>query len=543
MVTYAIYSRKSRFTGKGDSTQNQIQLCKNYVLQKEGVTDVSFMVYEDEGFSGSHMERPAFTRLLADAQAKRFDTLICYRIDRISRNVADFSKLIQLLERHGIHFISISELFDTSTPMGRTMLYIVSAFAQLERETTAERIRDNMLLLAKTGRWLGGITPTGFRSVECTYLDPNGKERCFYQLESIPEEISLVQMIFHQFLERRSLTQLESFLQTRGITTKNHKAFSRVSLKNILSNPVYATADQKLKDYLDTNGYTIHCSLELFDGFHGLMVYNKTLQKKHTTHLIKSPQDWVVAVGSHEGTISSSDWIAVQNLLSQNSEHAYTRGKGEQGIVSGILLCSQCGSYMRPKCGRLGKDGIKRFYYVCENKEKSHGQACQMPNAQGNQVDQDILQALTTLSYSRDHVSQALNAHTFLKHYTSPSDAIVLQIKKCEKQIKNLLSSLAQNSHCDVETILLQEIQTLDHKKKTLLAQYETLTSTLQQDFPVDLWVHTLLLELNHNLMTLPVSTQRQLIKPLIDTIYWDGTSLKLYLIGTDKTKGLAASR
>lgn len=152
-TTAAIYSRKSIFTGKGESIENQIQLCKEYG-DRLGIK--KYLIYEDEGFSGGNTNRPKFQQLIKDAENKKFDVLICYRLDRISRNVADFSSTLELLEKNNISFISISEQFDTATPMGRAMVYIASVFAQLERETIAERVRDNMLQLAKTGRWFGG---------------------------------------------------------------------------------------------------------------------------------------------------------------------------------------------------------------------------------------------------------------------------------------------------------------------------------------------------------------------------------------------------
>ena len=148
----AIYSRKSKFTGKGESIENQIQLCMDYG-KNIGITE--FLVYEDEGFSGGSTDRPKFKDMLSDARNKKFDCLICYRLDRISRNVSDFSALIEELNKLGVSFISIKEQFDTSTPMGCAMMYISSVFAQLERETIAERVKDNMYELARTGRWLG----------------------------------------------------------------------------------------------------------------------------------------------------------------------------------------------------------------------------------------------------------------------------------------------------------------------------------------------------------------------------------------------------
>ena len=141
----AIYSRKSKFTGKGDSIKNQIQLCKEYIYKNFNSTDEDIIIYEDEGFSGGTTDRPQFKLMMKDAKAKKFDVLVCYRLDRISRNIADFSNLIEDLQENDIAFVSIREQFDTSTPMGRAMMYIASVFAQLERETIAERIRDNML--------------------------------------------------------------------------------------------------------------------------------------------------------------------------------------------------------------------------------------------------------------------------------------------------------------------------------------------------------------------------------------------------------------
>ena len=161
----AIYSRKSKFTGKGESIGNQVDMCKEYVRLHYGEKALeTAIVFEDEGFSGGNTNRPAFQRMMGGIERGEIGTLVVYRLDRVSRNVSDFSGLIENLKRKDITFVSIRENFDTSTPMGRAMMYIASVFSQLERETIAERIRDNMHELAKTGRWLGGNTPTGYMS-------------------------------------------------------------------------------------------------------------------------------------------------------------------------------------------------------------------------------------------------------------------------------------------------------------------------------------------------------------------------------------------
>ena len=159
----AIYSRKSRFTGKGESIENQIELCKKYIdVNYPDTPEDNIFIYEDEGFSGGNIERPQFKKMMEDARKKKFSVIICYRLDRISRNIGDFAKLIDEFSDLEISFESIKEKFDTESSLGRAMMYIASVFSQLERETIAERIRDNMHELAKTGRWLGGNTPTGY---------------------------------------------------------------------------------------------------------------------------------------------------------------------------------------------------------------------------------------------------------------------------------------------------------------------------------------------------------------------------------------------
>ena len=151
--TIAIYSRKSRYTGKGESIGNQIDLCREYIRTHYGdAAAQKAVVFEDEGFSGGNLNRPDFKKMMTAAKDRKFKAIVVYRLDRISRNISDFSSLIEELGRLGIDFVSIRESFDTSSPMGRAMMYIASVFSQLERETIAERIRDNMHELAKTGR-------------------------------------------------------------------------------------------------------------------------------------------------------------------------------------------------------------------------------------------------------------------------------------------------------------------------------------------------------------------------------------------------------
>ena len=136
-MKFAIYSRKSKATDKGESIGNQVEMCRNYINANAPGEEHEFLIYEDEGFSGKNTKRPEFLRMMQDAKKKRFQQVVVYRLDRISRMT-----ITEKLQSSGIGFISINERFDTTTPMGSAMMQIAAVFAQLERETIAERVQD-----------------------------------------------------------------------------------------------------------------------------------------------------------------------------------------------------------------------------------------------------------------------------------------------------------------------------------------------------------------------------------------------------------------
>jgi len=306
MKKFAIYSRKSKSTDKGESIDNQIKLCKEHIKRCFPNEKIEIQLYnEGEGFSGGDSTRKKFNELIYDASKKKYDVLICYRLDRVARSVADFSDLIEKLNDNNISFISVKEQFDTTTPMGRAMMYIASVFAQLEREIGAERVRDNMMELAKSGRWLGGTTPTGYKSVgyEIVHIkeindnnEVEKKSKKAYMLEEITEEMTTIKIIANKYLELKSLTALETYTINNNLYSKNGKLFTRFALKSILSNPVYAINDIDMYNYFIDNGIEIFSSKEQFDGKNGIMAYNKTKQIKRKAKLKNDMQDWIIAV-------------------------------------------------------------------------------------------------------------------------------------------------------------------------------------------------------------------------------------------------------
>lgn len=182
--------------------------------------------YEDPGFSGGNMERPGLKRLLKDIQAGKIDIVVVYKIDRLSRSLADFAKMVEVFDNHMVSFSSVTQQINSATSMGRLMLNVLLSFAQFEREVTGERIRDKIAASKRKGMWMGGSVPLGYR-VENRAL----------HIE--PQEAELVQRIFEQYIAEKSTTKIVKELNEQGIQTKRKKAFCKQSIYKILHNRTY----------------------------------------------------------------------------------------------------------------------------------------------------------------------------------------------------------------------------------------------------------------------------------------------------------------
>ncbi len=542
----AIYSRKSKFTGKGESIENQIELCKTYIKNKNpNIKDEDILVYEDEGYSGKNTNRPQFQLMMKAAKEKKLCGIVCYRLDRISRNVADFAQLINELNEYDISFESVNEKFDTSTHMGKAMMYICSIFAQLERETIAERIRDNMHELAKTGRWLGGHTPTGYKSekiVERVTVD--GKEMSAFKLEIIPQEVELVKLIFSKFIEFNSLTKTETYFLQNNIKTKNGKTFTRFTFKAILQNPVYMIADNDAWKYFEDLGVEIYSEKEKFDGVHGLMGYNKTLHRTGKANIVRSVDEWIIAVGKHKGIISGADWVKVQNYLKQNVSKSYRKPKSHTALLSGLLICGNCGSFMRPKMyNKDYEEGERRFSYLCETKEKSQQHNCKMKNPNGNILDRAICEEIKKLSEnSSEFIKQLENAKKKIK---SNSEEFDMQIESLQngiadkkQQINNLVTSIAKATGELTTEYINRRIEELDKEIRDDEKRLEELRKLTKEselsDSEFDI-LRDILQSYAKSFDTMNIEQKRAAIRTFVKRIVWDGENIHMYLIGSEE--------
>jgi len=545
MPNIAIYSRKSKFTGKGESIDNQIELCRQYIrTHYPDYDDENTLVFEDEGFSGGNTERPKFKKMMAEAKGKNISAIVCYRLDRISRNIGDFAKLIEELDGLGVSFISIKEQFDTSSPMGRAMMYISSVFSQLERETIAERIRDNMHELSKTGRWLGGITPTGYASVSVENVTANGKTKKAYMLGLVPEEAEIVKFIFANFLRYNSLTKTETLLLNKGYKTKNNKLFTRFTIKNILTNPVYMMADETAYNYLRECEVDLFAEKSDFDGKSGIMAYNRTLQKPGKTTLIRPSNEWIVAVGKHEALVSGKDWVKAQKQLRQNSFKSYRKPRSNVALLSGLFFCA-CGDYMRPKLSKRTNTQSELIYtYLCAMKEKSRMHNCQGKNVNGNMLDTAICKEIRRLNEDgSEFIKQLEHGKKRLEVNSDGYDESLKHLRGklavSEKEVKGLVLTLAKAAGTPSESYIMKQIEE-HHKKieafKSRIGELEGLTAThALSDIEFDL-LRKLLSNFSTTLDYMEIEQKRAALRSFIKRIVWDGKNIHVYLFGSDET-------
>ncbi len=547
---YYIYSRKSKYTGKGESIENQVEMCKEYLYSHiKNIDEKEIMVYEDEGFSAKNLERPMFKKMISDSKKQKVDYIVCYRLDRVSRNVSDFSFLITDLNKRGIAFVSIKEQFDTSTPMGRAMMYIASVFAQLERETIAERIRDNMLMLARTGRWLGGIAPTGYKSEKVEQKVVDGKSKQMFRLKIIPEEADLVKSIFKKFMETNSLTKVETYLIQNNVKTKNGKMFTRFSIKNILENPVYMVADENAFNFFLNNGVEFsdeNSDKNKFNGKYGIMSYNRTIQKEGKSNYTRDIKDWIVSAGKHKGLISSSDWISVQKKLAQNSSKSYRKPKTNVALLSGLLFCGNCGDYMRPKLSkRKNEEGKYIYSYLCQLKEKSHLHNCKMKNPNGNILDKVVCEEIKKFTMDNpEFLKEISNAKKEIslqsENYEEEKLKISKSIRSVEKEISILIRALSNTVNTPAQKYIFEQINKLDEKKNHLTQKLEEIKSFLEdQDLTRTEFenIKNIVLSFGRIFDLMDVEQKRNALRTFINRVVWDGESVHIYLLGSNNSE------
>lgn len=338
----AIYTRKSRLTDTGDSIGTQIKLVKDYFRNQE----CEFEVFQDEGFSGGNTNRPAFKLMMEKIKSKQFDTVAVYKIDRIARNIIDFFKIFETLEKESIALVSISEGFDPHTPGGRITMTLIAGIAEMERMNIKQRVTDNMIELAKKGKWTGGTLPLGYKSER---IIENGKECSYLKLNN--EESQTVKDIYNMFVEGYSTRKIASMINKKYNTKTSPNRIS-----NVLYSPVYVGSCEIINKYLQLNNYDVCGEIN----GNGYLTYQRTTNKSGSKKMDKKNKT-IVAPSKHTSIISTDLWIKTQERL-KNITVAPSPRISQYTFLAKMVKCGYCGAAMNVWRENRKNGGYVRFF-------------------------------------------------------------------------------------------------------------------------------------------------------------------------------------
>jgi site-specific DNA recombinase len=337
----AVYTRKSSEEGldmEFNSLDAQREACEAYVASQrpEGWILVPDR-YDDGGISGATLERPALKRLLRDIEAGLVDVVVVYKIDRLSRSLMDFSKLVDVFDGNDVTFVSVTQSFSTTTSMGRLTLNILLSFAQFEREVIGERIRDKFAASRRKGMWMGGYVPLGYRLENRKLLVEESEART-------------VRAIFEGFVRTGSATALAKILQADGITMRNGRPIDKGYLYKLLNNRIYV-------------GDAVH---------------------KGTAYR-----------GEHEAIVSQALWDKVHSILRESPRSRASNTRAQTPALLKGLLFGPTGCAMSPTHTRKG--GRLYRYYVSQSVMKQGRGACPVGRLPAAEIEAAVIDQIRAL--------------------------------------------------------------------------------------------------------------------------------------------------
>lgn len=351
-IRCAIYTRKSTEEGleqEFNSLDAQREAGEAYIKsqQHEGWVCLPSH-YDDGGFTGANMDRPALRRLLADIETGKVDCVVVYKVDRLSRSLLDFGRIIESFERHQVSFVSVTQAFNTATSMGRLILNVLLSFAQFEREMISERTRDKIAAARRKGKWSGGMPILGYNIAQTKLVVDEA-------------EAHRVRQIFEMYLEHQSLLTMAKELESRGWRTKRWttrkktvrggRPFDKNALYQLLTNVAYI-GNIKYKDEVHT--------------------------------------------GEHQPIVDVETFGHVQSLLQRNSSSGGRAVRNKHGaLLRGLLRCTTCDCGMSHTYTSKGSRNYR--YYVCQRAQKRGWQSCPSPSIPAGEIERFVVNEIKAI--------------------------------------------------------------------------------------------------------------------------------------------------
>lgn len=347
--------------------QDLTAYCK-YILNTE-----DYVIFEDAGYSGKNMDRPAYQKMMSQVRQGLFTHILVWKIDRISRNLLDFANMYAELKELGVTFVSKNEQFDTSTAIGEAMLKIILVFAELERNMTSERVTATMINRANNGIWNGGRVPFGYA------YDKESQTFSFDETEQ-----KIVQLIFDTYEKTGSIVHTSRKLNDSGFLTRGGNVWSATAVWIILRNPWYKG------------------------------VYRYNYYKIPGRKAVKDKKEWVIVENHHKPSIDSERFDKIQLTLTNNARYRRSPGRSNVQknvhIFAGLLWCGECGTAFTSSPGKLHASGYRPSKYGCPNVRKT--KTCHA------KYTSDVVVGEFVINY----ILNIINAHKDIKLVRSPED-------------------------------------------------------------------------------------------------------------------------
>lgn len=445
-VRCAIYTRKSSEEGLEqafNSLDAQRESGENYIASQAGEGWVCLPDrYDDGGFTGGNMERPALKRLMADIEAGKIDCVVVYKVDRLSRSLLDFTRMMETFERTKVSFVSVTQLFNTANSMGRLMLNVLLSFAQFEREIISERTRDKIAATRRKGKWAGGHPILGYD------VDPRG-----FRLVVNEDEASRAREIFSLYLEHEALIPTVKAIDERGwlnkrwITRKGlergGKPFDKNSLFKLLTNVAYL----------------------------GKVKYKTEVHE-----------------GEHDAIVDAEVWQRVQQLLTRNGRTGGAAVRNKYGaLLKGLLHCAPCGcsmghTYSTRRNGN-GSAAVQYRYYVCLNAQKRGWHTCPSKSVPAAEIERLVVEQIraigqdpsllkATIKHARRHAKDAI------AELEKEQRIIERELKRHHREVRELAIEAATSNSATASRLgeLNERIRTAEQRLTELRERAITLS-------------------------------------------------------------------
>ena len=422
VIRCAIYTRKSTEEGleqEFNSLDAQRESAEAFISSQrhEGWVCLPDR-FDDGGFTGGNMERPALKRLIADIEAGKIDCVIVYKVDRFSRSLLDFSRMIDLFEKHAISFVSVTQQFNTSHSMGRLTLNILLSFAQFEREIISERTKDKMSAARKKGKWVGGMPILGYD------VAPEGGKLIVNE-----EEASTVRSIYQLYMEHRAMIPVVQEIEQRGwrnkrwITKKGRERGGQIITKNslyrLLTNVLYT----------------------------GKINYQGTIYE-----------------GEHSGIVDIDLWQRAQDTLRRNGATGGKEVRNKYGaLLKGLLYCSPCGTGMAHTYTAKG-NGKRYRYYVCHTAQQRGWAACPTKSLNAHEIETAVVGHIRGMGKNEELISATIDkaqeeSTKRLEALETEQRGHMRELKRLHSRVRKLVGETGINESSGATTDRLADLQ------------------------------------------------------------------------------------